>query len=130
SNLLYALMEDSAFLAPYGLDSNTALCAILPDTYEFWWNSSAANAYKKIASYYKKYWTEERIAAAAKLGLTPAEVVTLASIVEEETNYHPEKDTIASVYLNRIKKGMKLQADPTARFAYGDFTIKRITSLH
>ncbi len=130
SNLLYALMEDSAFLAPYGLDSNTALCAILPDTYEFWWNSSAAHAYKKIASYYKKYWTEERIAAAAKLGLTPAEVVTLASIVEEETNYHPEKDTIASVYLNRIKKGMKLQADPTARFAYGDFTIKRITSLH
>lgn len=128
SGQLNALMKDSTFLARYNLDSNTAMCAILPDTYEFWWNSSASKVYEKIASYYKKYWTDERITSAAAQGLKPSQAVTLASIVEEETNYHPEKDTIASVYLNRLKKGMKLQADPTARFAYGDFTIKRVTS--
>lgn len=125
---LGALMMDTVFLTPYNLDSNTAMCAILPDTYEFWWNSPAAKVYGKIASYYKKYWTEERIISAAAQGLKPSEAVILASVIEEETNYHPEKDTIASVYLNRMKKGMKLQADPTAKFAYGDFTVKRITS--
>jgi UPF0755 protein len=122
------MLQDNVFLSQFGLDSNTAMCAILPDTYEFWWNTSAEKAYKKFAKYYKEYWTADRLQKAQQKGLQPAEVVTLASIVEEETNYNPERPTVASVYLNRLRTGMKLQADPTARFAHGDFTIRRITS--
>ncbi len=128
TSVLTAMLKDNVYLAQFGLDSNTALCAILPDTYEFWWNTDADKAYKKFAKYYKRFWTEDNLQKTKKLGLTPAEVFIVASIVEEETNYNPEKPTIASVYLNRIRTGMKLQADPTARFAYGDFTIRRITS--
>lgn len=128
SNVLRQMLNDNVFLGQFGLDSNTAMCAILPDTYEFWWNTNSEKLYKKFAKYYKEYWTTERLEKARSKGLTPAEVVTLASIVEEESNHDPEKPTIASVYLNRLKTGMKLQADPTARFAYGDFTVKRITS--
>ncbi|HTN44801.1 MAG TPA: endolytic transglycosylase MltG [Flavipsychrobacter sp.] len=129
SNRLRSLLGDTSFLSRYGLDSNNAMAMILPDTYEFWWNTSAQKTLEKLASYYQKYWNEERIEKAKAQGLTAPQAVTLASIIEEETNYTPEKDTVASVYLNRLHKGMKLQADPTARFAYGDFTIKRITSV-
>jgi len=129
SMVLQQMLNDNVYLAQFGLDSLTAICAVIPDTYEFWWNTSADKAFKKFARYYKEFWTEERLAKAKKLGLSPAEVITIASIVEEETNYNPEKPNIASVYLNRLRTGMKLQADPTAKFAYGDFTIKRITSV-
>lgn len=128
SMALKRLLNDAVFLAQFNLDTNTALCAIIPDTYEFWWNTSADKAFKKIAKYYTAYWTDERKQKAITLGITPQEAIILASIIEEETNYNSEKDTIASVYLNRLKKGMKLQADPTAKYAYGDFTIKRITA--
>lgn len=128
SVVLKQMLQDNIFLAQFGLDSNTAICAVLPDTYEFWWNTSAEKAYKKFAKYYKEYWNEERLQKAKAKSLTPQEVITIASIVEEETNYNPEKPTIASVYINRLKSGMKLQADPTAKFAYGDFTIKRVTA--
>lgn len=129
SNVLRNMLNDNVFLAQFGLDSNTALCAILPDTYEFWWNTNAEKTYRKFAKYFKAFWTEERTQKARVKDLTPVEVITLASIVEEETNHNAEKPTIASVYLNRLKKGMKLQADPTARFAWGDFTIKRVTAV-
>jgi UPF0755 protein len=126
---LKQLFKDATFLAAYHLDSNTSFCAIMPDTYEFWWNVTAERLFKKIAASYLLFWTEERIEKAKNLHLYPSQVIILASIIEEETNYNPEKDTIASVYLNRLKKGMMLQADPTARFAFGDFSIKRITAL-
>jgi len=126
---LKALLKDDSFLILYNLDSNNAMAAIMPDTYEFYWNTTAKKTFEKIAAYYKKYWNETRIKQAHDKKLSPAQAVTLASIVEEETNYAPEKDTIASVYLNRLKKGMKLQADPTAKFAFGDFSLKRITAL-
>jgi len=129
SSVLRNMLNDNVFLAQFGLDSNTALCAILPDTYEFWWNTDAEKTYRKFAKYFKAFWTEERTQKARVKELTPVEVITLASIVEEETNHNAEKSTIASVYLNRLKKGMKLQADPTARFAWGDFTIKRVTAV-
>ena len=128
SNVLRQMLNDNTYLSQFGLDSNTAMCAILPDTYDFWWNTSADKAFRKIAKYYTAYWTEERKQKAQVKGLTPQQVITMASIIEEETNYNPEKPNIASVYLNRITKGMRLQADPTAKFAYGDFTIRRITS--
>jgi UPF0755 protein len=129
SNVLNHIAADTVYLAQYGLDPNTFMCAIMPNTYEFYWDVSAEKVFQKIAKSYVVFWTDERKQKAQHLGLTPQKIIIVASIVEEETNKNDEKSTIASVYLNRIKKGMKLQADPTARFAYGDFTIKRITSV-
>lgn len=129
SLVLQHILTDEIFLAQYGLDTNTAMCAIMPDTYEFYWNSSAEKVFKKIARQYVSFWTDERKNQARMLHLTPQEVITLASIVEEESNKNDERPTIASVYINRLKIGMKLQADPTAKFAYGDFMIKRITGV-
>ncbi len=129
SNVLKHILSDSIYLDQYGLDSVTAMCAVMPDTYEFYWNSTAEKVFKKIAQQYVVFWNESRKTKAKKLNLSPQEVITLASIVDEESNKNDEKPKIASVYLNRIRAGMKLQADPTASFAYGDFTIKRITSV-
>jgi len=124
------LLADPAYLSQFGLDTNTALCAVLPDTYEFFWNTDADKAFRKIEKNYARFWTAARRDAARVKGLSPQEAIILAAIVEEETNDAAEKPLIASVYLNRLKRGMKLQADPTARFAYGDFTIRRITGMH
>jgi UPF0755 protein len=128
SNVLRQMLNDQTYLAQFGLDTNTAMCAVMPDTYEFWWNTSADKAFKKIAKYYTAYWTPEMKQKAQARNLTPQQAITLASIVDEETNNNAEKPQIASVYLNRMEKGMRLQADPTVKFAVGDFTIKRITS--
>ncbi len=122
-----ALLEDSAYLDSLGLKRATLFAAVFPDTYEFYWNTTPKKAFEKLYKASQAFWTSARKSAAKAQGLTVAEVATLASIVEEETRYVPEKPTIASVYLNRYRKGMKLQADPTARFAGGDFTIKRVT---
>ncbi|MBS1781307.1 MAG: endolytic transglycosylase MltG [Bacteroidetes bacterium] len=130
SNQLFSLMTDSTFLAGYGLDTNTAMCAIMPDTYEFFWNTNAEHAFEKIAKSYHAFWTDERRQQAQAKNLTVPQATTIASIVEEETNKNDEKPLIASVYLNRLHKGMLLQADPTVKFAVGDFTIKRITGAY
>ncbi len=130
SVVLKRMFNDNVYLAQFGLDSNTVLCAVIPDTYEFYWNTSADKVYQKLFYYYAKFWTEERKNAAETKELTIPQVVTIASIVEEETNNNPEKGNIASVYLNRYKRGMKLQADPTTKFAIGDFTLRRITGAH
>lgn len=127
SATLRHMLSDTNYLAQWGLDTFTALCAVMPNTYEFYWNVNADNAFRKIAKAYNAFWTDERIEQAKREGLTPQQAITVASIVEEETNNNGEKPNIASVYLNRYKKGMKLQADPTVKFAMGDFTIKRIT---
>jgi len=128
SLVLQQMLNDNVYLSQFGLDSNTAMVAVMPDTYEFWWNTTADKAYRKFEKYYAKFWTAERKSKAQQLGLSPVEVTILASILEEETNYNKEKPLIASVYINRLKHGMKLQADPTAKYAYGDFTLRRITS--
>jgi len=128
SMVLHQMLNDNVYLSQFGLDSNTAICAIIPDSYEFWWNTSADKTFRKFAKYYKQYWTGERLQKAQSKGLTPPQAITIASIVEEETNYNPEKPNVASVYLNRLKSGIKLQADPTVKFAAGDFKIRRITS--
>lgn len=124
------LLHDSAFLAAYNLDTNTAMCAIMPDTYEFYWNTSARKAFKKIAASYTGYWNDQRRQLAQSKNLTPQKAIIIASIVDEETNKNDEKPNIASVYMNRLKTGMRLQADPTVKFAVGDFTIRRITGAH
>lgn len=123
---LKALLNDNEYLSKFGLDSNTAMCAMMPNTYFFKWNTPADKAFAKIADSYLKFWDAEHIKDANAQGLTPAKVMIIASIVDEETILTEDKGKIASVYMNRLKKGMKLQADPTVKFAVNDFTIKRI----
>jgi UPF0755 protein len=94
------------------------------------WTTSIQNIFKKLNKEEKKFWNKERLQKAQRLQLTPKEVYTLASLVEEETNKQADKGKIASVYLNRIKKGMRLAADPTVKFAMKDFELKRIYHKH
>jgi UPF0755 protein len=125
-----SFLDNKDSLQAFSKTPETVMTAILPDTYTFFWNTSPKNIYKKLADEEKKFWTEERTQKAGKLGLTPLQVYTLASIVDEETNAVKEKGTIASVYINRVNKNMPLQADPTIRFALNDFTIKRVYGDH
>ena len=114
----------------YGLDTNTVMTAIIPNTYNFLWNTSGRGIFKKLYDEQEIFWSEERRKKAAGLNLTPAQAYILASIVEEETNKEPDKGKIASVYLNRLETGMRLAADPTVKFAMRDFGLKRIYFKH
>lgn len=104
--------------------------AFIPDSYEFYWSASPRNVVKRLLDYRNRFWNDERRTKAKTLGLTPAKVATVASIVEEETAKRDERPLVARLYLNRLKKGIKLQADPTVKFASGDFTLRRITGKH
>lgn len=130
STALRTLMQDQVYLRQFGLDSNTVMCAIMPNTYEYYWNTSAETAFKKLEKAREDFWTDERKAKARNLNLSMNEVTILAAIIEEETNKNDEKPLVASVYLNRYRKGMKLQADPTVKFALQDFALKRIRENH
>ncbi|MBR5169128.1 MAG: endolytic transglycosylase MltG [Muribaculaceae bacterium] len=121
------LLNDSAACAKYGKTPQTIACLLMPDTYEFYWNISPEKMLERMNDYYNDFWTSERKAKAEKLGLTPDGVATIASIVEEETSKADERGKVARLYLNRFQQGMPLQADPTVKFAIGDFSIKRIT---
>ena len=120
------LINDDEFLKDFGVNSKNVLTLFIPNTYEFYWNTSAEQFIERMAKEYNKFWTKDRIQKAQKLGLTKAEVSVLASIVQQESRVVDEQPVIAGVYLNRLKKGMRLQADPTVIFAIGDFTIKRV----
>lgn len=117
-------------LKKYGMDTAGFTLAIFPDTYQFFWNTTPRKVYDRLWEESTKYWTPEKVAKARAKGLTILEAHALASVVEEETNYGPEKPTIASVYLNRIAKGIPLQADPTVKFALRDFGLRRIYFKH
>lgn len=130
STALRAMLKDPVYLRQFGLDTNTAMCAIVPNTYEFYWNTSAEKVFEKFEQAHTDFWTDERKAKASALGLSENEVTVLASIVEEETNANDEKPLIASVYLNRYRKGMLLQADPTVKFSLQNFALRRILSEH
>lgn len=113
-----------------GLTEAEYAAGLLPDTYEFYWTASPTAIIERLAEHRNKFWTEERRAKAAALGLTPEQVHTLASIVEEETTSADERPVIARLYLNRLSKGMMLQACPTVKFALGRFDLRRITGEH
>ena len=120
-------LKDSAVCAKYGKTPQTIACLLMPDTYEFYWDITPEKMLDRMNGYYNDFWTAERKAKAEKLGLTPDEVATIASIVEEETVKADELGKVARLYLNRYQQGMRLQADPTVKFALNDFSIKRIT---
>ena len=122
-----AALKDSAVCAKYGKTPETIVCLLMPNTYEFYWDISPEKTLDRLNDYYNDFWTNERKSKAEKLGLTPDEVSTIASIVEEETSKADERGKVARLYLNRYQQHMRLQADPTVKFALGDFSIKRIT---
>jgi len=130
STQIITLLNNQKFVSKYGFNTTTFLTLFLPNTYEFYWNTSAEEFVIKMTSEYKKFWTAERKQKAKALGLSQSEVSILASIVQKETNKNDEKPTVAGVYLNRLKKGMLLQADPTLVYANRDFTARRVLNKH
>ncbi len=124
---LLILLHNQEFIKKLGFNKYTIPALFLPNTYEFFWNTSAKKFVNKMDKEYKKFWTKERKDKAKKLNLTPIQVSTLASIVQAEQMQHrDERARIAGLYLNRLKKGIPLQSDPTVIFAIGDFSIKRV----
>ena len=114
----------------FGLDTNNILTAIIPNTYTMYWNTSSAKLLRRLYTEREIFWNKERVSKLEGLHLTREQAYILASIIEEETNKHDEKPVIASVYLNRLKKNMRLSADPTIKFALRNFGLKRITLKH
>ncbi|PKP05166.1 MAG: endolytic transglycosylase MltG [Bacteroidetes bacterium HGW-Bacteroidetes-6] len=123
--LLEVLNSDS-IAKKYGLTRENLMVIFIPNTYEIYWNTSAADFIDKMYAEYEKFWTSERRKKAEAIGLKPEEVSILASIVQGETNKIDEMGEIAGVYINRIRKGWKLEACPTVIFAIGDFTKTRV----
>jgi len=130
STAVAALFSSNDSLKQFDLDTNTAMTMIIPNTYTFYWTTPVSKVIRRLQDEQQKFWNEDRQKKAAALGLTYRQVYTLASIVEEETNKEEDKGKIASVYLNRIQKGMNLGADPTVKFALKDFGLKRIYQKH
>lgn len=113
-----------------GFNSQTIISMFIPNTYQVYYTISAEELVKKINKEYYNFWTEEKRNKAKEIGLSPLEVSILASIVQAETRIDVESKTIAGLYMNRLKRGTPLQADPTLKFAVGDFSIKRVLTIH
>lgn len=127
---ILSLLRDSSFLLPLGFTPQTALCLFLPNTYEMWWDVTPEQLFQRMHKEYSAFWNEQRLAAAAAIPLTPVEVSILASIVEEETNVASDKPIIAGLYINRLRIGMPLQSCPTVKYAWQDFTLRRVLNKH
>ena len=127
---IMACLDSLEFLQRYEVNRETAICLFIPDTYEVYWTMTPEGLFDRMQSEYRRFWNKERRDKAEALGLTPEEVATLASIVESETNRQSEWPTIASLYLNRLRIHMPMQACPTAIYASGDFTIRRVLNHH
>ncbi|MCB2408385.1 endolytic transglycosylase MltG [Hymenobacter lucidus] len=126
-----SLLSSPTYTKSLGFDTTNIMTMFIPNTYELYWNSSADNLMQRMKKEYEKFWTPARDAKRKKFDLTRAQVSTLASIVEAEQQQHAdERPRVAGVYLNRLKRGMKLQADPTVVYANNDFTIKRVLNVH
>lgn len=123
-------MLDPAFLAEAKVDAANVSVIFLPDTYEVYWNITPQELMQRMLREYLRFWNEKRQQQAKELQLSPREVSVLASIAEEETANRQERGTVARLYWNRLQKGMLLQADPTVKFALGDFALKRILLRH
>lgn len=122
-------LDDEVFLRKFGTTPQDVFSLIIPNTYEVWWDASLTDLFTRFQKESKAFWTAEREAKAKSLGLTRKQVSIVASIVNCESNHVPEYPKIAGVYLTRLKKNMKLQADPTVAFCY-DFSVNRILKKH
>jgi len=120
------LLDSTEYLKAYGFTTDNVYTMFLPNSYQLYWNTSPEKFFKKMYINYEKFWTPERVEKADSIHLTPIEVSILASIVDGEALHDDEMPTIAGLYLNRLRKGMKLESDPTVIFAKNDFTIRRV----
>lgn len=127
---LLRIINDPDICKSLGFNPTTIVAMFIPNTYEVYWNISAENLVKRMKREFDGFWNEERKAKAKALNLTPVQVAILASIVEEETAAADEYPVVSGLYLNRLKKGIPLQADPTVKFAVGDFSLRRILLKH
>ena len=123
-------LSSDEYMAEYDLTAESSRCLFIPNTYEVYWTISPDALFKRMDREYRAFWTEERRAKAEAQGLTPSEVAIIASIVECETYIQKDMPTVASLYINRLRKGMPLQACPTIIYAVGDFSIKRVLKSH
>jgi UPF0755 protein len=125
---IWSALNDPKLCAKFGRTPNNIVGILMPDSYEFYWDVSPMKLLETMNDYHDKFWNSEgRKAKAEKLGLTPDEVEIIASITEEETSKADERGKVGRLYINRFKSGMRLQADPTVKYALGDFSIKRLT---
>jgi len=126
-----AFLTSNDSLKRFGVDTNTVMTLVIPNTYTYYWNTPVRKILTKLSEEKEKFWRKNnRLQKASNSGLTAEQIYTLASIVEEETNKHDEKGQVASVYINRLNSGMPLGADPTIKFALKDFGLKRIYHKH
>jgi UPF0755 protein len=124
------LLNDDDYVKKLGFSSDNVLSMFIPNTYELYWNTSADKFLKRMKREYDKFWTADRMNKAQEIGLKRTQVSVLASIVQQESIKEDEKPTIAGVYMNRLKKNWKLEADPTLVYALGDFTVNRILNVY
>ncbi len=122
------VLDSAALIEKYGFNKDNSYVMFIPNTYEMYWNVTASDFFERMHQEYEKFWNDERKQKAAALNLTPIQVSILASIVDAEALYDKEMPIIAGLYLNRLNKGILLQADPTVIFANNDFTVKRVTN--
>ena len=130
STAIMQALTSEELAAEVGFDSVTLFSMFIPDSYEFYWTVTPGEFVRRMKREYDRFWTPERDAARRRSGLSRDEVMTLASIVTEETNKADEMPRVAGVYINRLRKGMPLQADPTVKYALQDFSLRRILHKH
>jgi len=130
STSIISFLHDPSNYSEDGFRTETVISVFIPDTYQFYWTTDARGLYERMLREYRLFWNDERIASAAALDLTPVDVSTLASIIDDEVAKNDEKPRIAGVYLNRLRLGIPLQACPTIKFALNDFTIRRVLYEH
>lgn len=124
------LLDSNEYMAQFGLNKETSRCLFIPNTYQVLWNITPDKLFARMNYEYNVFWNKERRHKADSIGLTPVEIAIIASIVEGESNNPNELPIIASLYLNRVRKGMLLQACPTVKYALGDFKLRRILNRH
>ena len=127
---ILGLFENDSLISAWDFTPETFKAMFIPNTYEFYWTTSAMEFAERMKVEYERFWDTTRKQKAEKIGFTPVDVTTLASIVQAETAKSEELPRVAGLYINRLQRGIPLQADPTVKFAVGDFTLKRILNKH
>ncbi len=123
---LVQLLDSTSLISKYGFNRDNIYGMFIPNSYELYWNTSAQEFFERMHEEYQKFWTKKRLAKAEEMSLKPLEVISLAAIVDAEALHDKEMPTIAGLYMNRYKRGIKLQADPTVIYANKDFSIRRV----
>jgi UPF0755 protein len=127
---LLKLLNDSDYLKKFGFTTENVISMFIPNTYEVYWDITPEKFMERMNKEYKAFWTDKRKARLKEIRLSELQTITLASIVEKETNQNNEKPDVAGVYMNRLRDGWLLQADPTLVYALGDFSIKRVLNVY